>query len=295
MPDIITIVTTWQLNPVDVVVILLAASAYAAAMIAIRRRGGRWGVRPAFGFFGLGLGSFAVIEFGFLGVYSAELRFAFTTRIALLLFAVPALLATGKPVGLLRTALTGKALTGLERVLSSKVIGVMGSAVFGPVFALAAFSVFLTPVAGLLRESTAAQAAIGIVVPVAGLIMVLPLTELVVARTGLYIAAEFLLAFAELVIDAIPGIVLRLNDAILDHAAPLAGSVPWWFPNPVRDQQLSGDLLWFIAEIADVPILILLFIRWSKHDRAESKKVDELSDGEIEALTREHLRGRDSR
>lgn len=282
--------TTWQPNVVDIVAIILAASIYAGCMLAIRRRGGRWSLRPAFGFFGLGLGSFAVIEFGFLGVYSSELRFAFTTRIALLLFVVPALLATGKPVGLLRAALTGRARSAFERVLSSKMIGLMGNAVFGPVFALAAFSVFLTPVAGLLRESPEAQSAIGLLVPVVGLIMVLPLTELVVARTSLFIAAEFLLAFAELVIDAIPGIVLRLNDAILDHAAPVVGSVPWWFPNPVRDQQLSGDLLWFIAEIADIPILILLFVRWSKHDRAESSKADELSDDELEALTREHLR-----
>ncbi len=259
-------------------------------MFAIRRRGGHWPLRPALGFFVLGLGSYAVIEFGFLGVYSEELRFAFSTRIALLLFAVPGLLATGKPVALLRAALTGRALAVVNRILESKVFGVMGNAVFGPVFALAAFSVFLTPLSGVLRASPVAQDALGVLVPVVGLIMVLPLTELVVARTGLFIAAEFLLAFVELVLDAVPGIVLRLNDVILDHAAPVTAAVPWWFPSPVRDQQLSGDLLWFIAEIADIPILILLFIRWSKHDRGESKKVDELSDEELEALTQAHLR-----
>jgi cytochrome c oxidase assembly factor CtaG len=273
-----------------VTAIVLAGLAYAAGILVVRRRGGHWRLRPTLGFYLLGLGSYGFIEFSFLGVYSEELRFAFTTRIALLLFAVPALLATGKPVELLRTALTGRALAILDRVLQSKVIGVMGNAVFGPVFALAAFSVFLTPIAGTLRETPVAQDAISLVVPAVGLIMVLPLTELVVARTGLFIAAEFMLAFVELVIDAIPGIVLRLNDAILDHAAPITSVVPGWFPSPLRDQQLSGDLLWFIAEIADIPILILLFIRWSKHDRAESKKIDELSDDELDALTEAHLK-----
>src|SRR4051812_42751061 len=109
---------------------VLAALAYATGIVLIRRRGGHWRIRPTLGFFALGLGSYAVIEFGFLGVYSSELRFAFTTRIALLLFAVPALLATGKPVELLRTALTGRALVLVNRMLASKLIGVMGNAVF---------------------------------------------------------------------------------------------------------------------------------------------------------------------
>ncbi|RFA22584.1 cytochrome c oxidase assembly protein [Subtercola boreus] len=271
--------------------IVIAAGLYGAGILSLRRRGLHWSLKRTAGFYLLGLGSFAVIEFGFLGVYSQELRFAFTTRIALLLFAVPALVATGKPVALAREALStsprGAAL--LERVIESRVIGVMGNAVFGPVFALVAFSVFLTPIAGSLRGSTVAQDVITVVVPLVGLVLVLPLTELVVVRTSLFIVAEFMLAFVELVVDAIPGILLRLNDQILDHAAPFVGATPVWFPSPLRDQQLSGDLLWFIAEIADIPILILLFVRWSKHDRTEAKSLDDLTDDEMAALTKAHL------
>nr|WP_228508793.1 cytochrome c oxidase assembly protein [Herbiconiux sp. VKM Ac-1786] len=279
------------MNPVALAVTLLAAAAYALGIAAARRRGTRWPLRPTLGFALLGLGSYAVIEFGFLGTYSGELRFAFTTRIALLLFVVPALVATGKPVGLLRAALAGHPLVVVNRVLASRVFRVMGNAVFGPVFALAVFCVFLTPLAGLLRLSPVAEDAIGLLVPLVGLVLVLPLTELVVLRTSLFIAAEFLLAFAELVVDAIPGIVLRLSDTLLDHASPLVGTVPGWFPSALRDQQLSGDLLWLIAEVADIPILVLLFIRWTRHDRRESASIDELSDAEVEELTRAHLRG----
>ncbi|NQX33326.1 cytochrome c oxidase assembly protein [Herbiconiux sp. VKM Ac-2851] len=270
--------------------ILLAAAAYALGIVAAHRRGTRWPLRPTLGFALLGLGSYAVIEFGFLGSYSGELRFAFTTRIALLLFVVPALVATGKPVGLLRAALAGHPLVVVNRVLASRVFRVMGNAVFGPVFALAVFCVFLTPLAGFLRGSPVAEDSIGLIVPLVGLVLVLPLTELVVLRTSLFIAAEFLFAFAELVVDAIPGIVLRLSETLLDHASPLVGTVPGWFPSALRDQQLSGDLLWLIAEVADIPILILLFIRWTRHDRRESASIDELSDAEVEELTRAHLR-----
>lgn len=63
-------------------------------------------------------------------------------------------------------------------------------------------------------------------------------------------------------------------------------------PSPLRDQQLSGDLLWFIAEIADIPVLVLLFVRWARVDRGEARGFDQLSDEEMAELTRQHLRGR---
>jgi cytochrome c oxidase assembly factor CtaG len=62
-------------------------------------------------------------------------------------------------------------------------------------------------------------------------------------------------------------------------------------PEPLRDQQLSGDLLWFIAEIVDVPILVILMMRWIRTDKRESRTMDELSDEDMAELTAAHLRG----
>ena len=109
-------------------------------------------------------------------------------------------------------------------------------------------------------------------------------------RTSLFITAEFMLAFVELVMDAIPGILLRLNDSVLDRAPAITGTLQSWFPTPLHDQHLSGDFLWFIAEVADIPVLIILFLRWIRTDRHEARKMDELSDDEMDALTRAHLR-----
>ncbi len=63
----------------------------------VRRRGEPWPLRRTIGFFALGLLPYAVIELGFLGTFSADLRWAFSTRIALLIFAVPAGIAAGAP------------------------------------------------------------------------------------------------------------------------------------------------------------------------------------------------------
>jgi putative membrane protein len=291
-PPIPIFLSTWRVDPVALVAILAAGALYGAGVWSLARRGIRWPVARTLAFFLLGLGSFAVVDFGFLGAYSSELRWAFTTRISLLLFAVPGLVSLGAPVALSRLALSGVPLRVMDAVSASWPVRLVGNAVFAPVFALAAFSVFLTPLAGSLRESSTAGAILTIAVPVIGLLMVLPIVEPASQRTSFYITVEFLLVFAELVMDAIPGILLRLNNHILDGLGTIAGAVPLWFPSAYHDQHLSGDFLWFIAEIADVPVLILLFIRWSRIDRHEAKELDDLSDEEMAALTREHLRNR---
>jgi putative membrane protein len=276
---------------VAIAVIVVSGVLYGLGILNLARRGERWPLMSAIWFYLFGLGSYAVVTLGFLGAYSGELRWAFTTKIALLLFAVPGLISVGKPVTLARLVLAGMPLRVMEAVLRSWPVRTMGNAVFAPVAALLAFSVFLTPLAGSLRENGAAQATMTVLIPLVGLIMVLPIVEHTTQRTSFFITVEFLLVFIELVVDAIPGILLRLNNSVLDGLGTLRGVLPDWFPTGYHDQHLSGDLLWFIAEVADVPVLILLFMRWSRLDRKEAKQLDELSDEEMEALTREHLRG----
>lgn len=281
---------TWQLDPLTLIVIAVAALLYGAGVVTLARRGERWPLLPTLGFYLLGLGSFAVVNLGFLGVYSMELRWAFTTRIALLLFAIPGLISIGLPITLAKKVLSGLPLRVTDAVIASWPVRLFGNAVFAPLFALAAFLVFLTPLAGTLRESSLAQAFITVLVPFIGILMVLPIIEQTTQRTSFFITVEFFLAFVELLIDAIPGILLRLNDGILDHVAPVVGQLPAWFPSSYHDQHLSGDLLWFIAEVADIPILFVLFLRWQRIDRKEAKHVDELSDEESDALMQEHLK-----
>ncbi|QDZ15127.1 cytochrome c oxidase assembly protein [Humibacter ginsenosidimutans] len=270
--------------------IVVAAALYGIGLFSARRNGTRWPAWPTVAFYVFGLGSYAWIEFGFLGTWSTELRWAFTTRVAFLLFVVPGLLALGRPVSLARAALSGTPARVLDRILTSWPVRLMGNAIFAPVVALVGFCLFLTPFAAALRLDPGWEAAITIGVPLVGLLMVLPVTDSGLLRTSLFITAEFMLAFVELVLDAIPGILLRLNESVLDHATALSGALPSWFPTALHDQHLSGDFLWFIAEIADIPVLIILFLRWMHTDKREAKQMDDLTDEQMEQLTQEHLK-----
>lgn len=205
---------------------------------------------------------------------------------------MPAFLALGRPVALARVALGPAGRRRTDRVMRSWPVRTFGNAIAAPVFACAVFLVFLTPLAAVLRDSVWSEWTISVLTPLVGLLLVLPIVAHSVVRTGFFITVEFLLAFVELVLDAIPGLLLRLNDGILDHAPAIVARTPFWFPSPLHDQHLSGDLLWFIAEVADVPVLVLLFVRWMRLERTEGKRYDDLSDDELAELTRRHLRQR---
>lgn len=290
-PPVTTLLFTFRLDPVAAGAILVALALYITGLVTAARRGIHWPPLRTLAFVILGLGSFGVIQFGFLGTYSHDLRFAFTTRIALLLFVVPGLVALGKPVDLARAALTGPRLDLLEAFFRSKFMKVVGSAIFSPLFALVAFCIFLTPLAFGLRASGAAETVTTLFVPLIGLLMILPVFDSSLNHTSFYITVEFMLAFVELILDAIPAIVLRITPHVLDQGHSIATTILPWFPSQIRDQQLSGDLLWLIAEVADIPVLIFLFVRWNRTDKKEARAIDELSDEEMDRLTQEHLRG----
>jgi putative membrane protein len=292
MPPVLTFLTTWRWDATALAVGLLLTVGYAAGLRAASRQGIQWPLHRTGCYFLLGVGSFAWVSFGFLGTFSSELRWAFTTRIALLLLVVPALLSLGRPVALAAAVLGDTGQRRLQRFLHSRLIRLSGNAVFEPVFSLALFLVFLTPLSGLIRTSEVGQAAVSVIIPLIGLMTVIPLVENTTPHTSFFVTVEFVLAFAAFVFDPIPGILLRINETVLDQVPAVTGAAAW-FPGPLRDQQLSGDLLWFLAEVVDVPILILLMIRWNRIDRSEARGLDALSDAEMDALTQAHLdRGR---
>jgi len=272
-------------------VLIVAAGLYLGGVVALRRRGHRWPLRLTLMYLLLGLGSYAWVSFGFLGTWSTELRWAFTTRIALLLFVVPMLVTFGRPVALARTVLSARPRARMNGFLRSWLAKFFGNAIMAPVFTCLVFAVFFTPLSAMLRSGAVAEAVTSVLVPLLGLLMVLPMAAHTVARTSLFIVAEFLFAFVELVLDAVPGVLLRLGTVVFDHAGAWPGALPLWFPNPLRDQQLSGDLLWLIAEVVDVPILVILMMRWLRMDKRESRQLDELSDEDMAELTAAHLRG----
>jgi putative membrane protein len=291
VPTFDVFLSTYRFDLTAFIISIAAAALYLAGVIALRRRGHRWSPARTAAFLMLGVGLYAWVNFGFFGTYSHDLRWAFTTRIALLLFGVPLLMSLGRPIALAVTVLREVPRKRLRRVLKSWPVRLMSNAIFAPIFALVLFMFFITPIAGQVRHSYLAENIITVVIPILGLIMVLPLVSHQTHRSSLFITGEFMLAFVELMLDAIPGVVLSISNTVMDGVTDTVINAPAWFPNALNDQHFSGNLLWMIAEGADLPLLIMMMIRWRKSDRKEARKTDDLSEEEYEALVAEHLRG----
>ena len=243
-------------------------------------------------FYFLGLGIYAWATLGFLGVYSPQQRWLWVIKIAIILFLVPWLIGAGRPAALLEAALNECGRVRVRAFFQSRFMRIVGSAVFEPLFSFAFLLLLITPLAGPMRTQEAWQDVVAVGLLVVGVLTVVPLAEDTRPHTSMRIGIEFMLAFAALALDAIPGLCMRLIDTLLDGVHTISGVMLPWFKPAMSDQMMAGDILWCLAESADLPILLILFLRWHRIDDREAKEVDELSDEKLDELMQAHLQGR---
>ncbi len=92
------------------------------------------------------------------------------------------------------------------------------------------------------------------------------------ATSAIAIALQAMLSLGELVIDAVPGIVMRLSTGVI-------GASHWsQFPHALDNQSIAGAFLWAIADVSDLPIIALVFVRWMRADAEEARRVDAMLD-----------------
>ncbi|MCU6482197.1 cytochrome c oxidase assembly protein [Arthrobacter sp. A2-55] len=293
MPPWDVLATSWTLNRTAACLLLPAAVLYARGLAGARRRGLRWPVWRASSFYALGLGSFAVLSFGFPGVYSHDLRWVFTVKVTGYLFVVPLLVGLDRPLTLARATLGTAGLVRLEAFLDSRVMRLLGNTIVAALLGLTLFTLFLTPLFYPLRTSPVVDVVLTMVVPLVGSLMTVPIIkERDREAVNALVVVEFIYVFIELVADAVPGIMMRMVPRVFDGATAGLLGHPGWMPGPLRDQQLAGDLLWFVAEIVDLPLLMLMFVRFAHSDRREARAFDGLSEDQFAELASEHLANR---
>jgi cytochrome c oxidase assembly factor CtaG len=129
-----------------------------------------------------------------------------------------------------------------------------------------------------------------LVLLIIGAFMVLPLVGLGDDASSLAVGLSLGIGCFELVLDALPGVVLRLRNGLVtgwfDHR-----TLHPWTPDALHDQRVAGAILWCIAEIIDLPFLVLVYRRWLRVDARDAAEVDAVLDAERAA--RQALRSAD--
>jgi cytochrome c oxidase assembly factor CtaG len=220
------------------------------------------------------MGSLILVTCSFLGVYAPVLRWVAVIQACLLLLICPLLIGLGAPVAL-GLAVRGPSerrgvLAPLWRLLRAP--GIAPLVIMG-VTSLLVFTPWLGwSVSGNEGRALTALALLG-----AGLTLALPITDEGAQTSSLAYAAMLALGLIEFLLDALPGIILRLNTHLIAGAHWVAVTRSWG-PSPLSDQKLAGDWLWFFAEAGDLPFLIILIMAWIRSDAREAAHQDAILD-----------------
>ena len=162
----------------------------------------------------------------------------------------------------------------LTRVADSRPMKLLSKPAVGPVLLpVITLLVFFTAIFPASLSNYGVYQLVHALLLVTGLVIALPLADEGGLATSLGIAAGILFAFLELLADAIPGIAIRLRTSILgyDHYHAVGRT---WGPTLLHDQQFGGAIVWFLAEIIDLPVLALLVVAWIRADEREAKIID---------------------
>ena len=263
-PTATGLITAWSLQPVAIVTAVAATGWYVWARHRLLASGGQWpGVRTAAYLAGVAL--FVWSTCGYLQVYAQSLYWAWTTQVLVLLLAVPVLILVGRPAELARRA---------ARPTSGRFGGFFGNPLVGP--ALVPFICVLLlfgPVPGWAAEFDAVDWVLPLIVVALGAAVAAPLLSIGQVGTSLAVGVASAVLLVELLVDAVPGIVLRLRTTAASTFFAHR-HLHLWSPLPLHDQQIGGSILWCVAESADLPLLVAIFVAWVHVDAREAREVD---------------------
>ncbi|MGH3429675.1 MAG: cytochrome c oxidase assembly protein, partial [Mycobacteriales bacterium] len=230
------------------------------AYLAGLRRAPAWPWRRTLWFLLGGAGSLLLLTGSWVGIYVHRLFWVYTLQVTMLLVITPMLLALGRPLTLMRQAVPVS-----RRFLDSTWFRVLANPLIGPLLVPITLGlIFFTPILPATAQSNGLLQALQVILLFLGFLFALPLAGENEHLGSFSLAVAMFVGSIELLADAVPGIVVRLRTHLL---------APGIFDS-LGDQQHGGAILWFLAEVIDVPFLGFLFVRWIRADRAEAARID---------------------
>ena len=271
----------WAFDPALVVLAAALVAGYLLAVARVRRGGGRWPVARTVSFVVPGAGLTLLAGIWWVGAYARVLFWDFTVQLLLLLLVAPMFLAFGRPLTLASAAggRPGRIVDGLR---ASGPFRVAAHPAFGPLLVpIVVGTVYFTGLLEAAQRHGAAAQILQVVLVCVGFVVALPLAgdDPGASATSLAIAGGMFFGVLELLLDAAPGIFVRLRHGLLAPHYYLSVHRPWG-PSPLHDQHIGGTILWTVAEVVDLPFLVLLVRRWITIDAQEAARVDR----ELDAL-----------
>lgn len=258
-------------SPVGVAGTLALLLGYAWVWRGCRRAGGEAPLWRAGLFLLFGVVPLAVATCSGLAALRGQSLQAAAWQAGLLMAVVPAGLALGEPMSLLHRALPVGARQRFEAVLGSRAMRALAYPAVATTLAVVLLLVYLfTPWFGLTLTSAPLREATYLVLVGAGCLFTLPLMGQLDDALPAWCTpgVRVLLAFADGLADAVPGIVVMTTGVLLWQPSTMGPA------EAMADEHLAGGVLLGLAEVVGIPVLIATFVAWVRADAATTRESD---------------------
>jgi cytochrome c oxidase assembly factor CtaG/putative copper export protein len=282
-PHLSTWLTSWNFDPVWVVLIAAAAFFYLAGVWRLRRRGDRWPVYRTI-LWMCGLAALLWVTCGPINVYQEYLFSVHMTGHMLLTMALPMLLVPGAPITLaLRTIRKRDDGTrgGREWIMWA-LHSPFGRIITNPFVTAALFvgSLFVFYYTDLFRWSVYDHAGHEWMTAhflITGYLFVLSLIGIDPVPYRLPYPGRLVTLLAVIAIHAFFGVAIMEQTSLM--VAEWFGSMGrTWGPTPLEDQYTAGGVAWSIGEIPSLILALTVAIQWSRNDDRRTRNRDRHAD-----------------
>jgi putative copper resistance protein D len=267
-PTVADLLTQWRPDWLT----LVALAALTAGYVRARRRAGSpsW-PRHRDVLLAIGVALAVWTSSGFPAARGPQLMWVWAAQQLVLLLVVPAVVLSAQPLALLRAA--GRGTGRPARLFASRPARVLTHPALSLLYVpLLSSLLFFWGLGDWSLRSAPAGWVLHVLLLGVGAVIALPLVDAEDGRTSLAVGAAVALAAVELLVDAIPGIVLRLETHL--QMSAFAGARPGWAPGALADQQSAGAILWTVAELLDLPFLVLAIRQWIRVEGREAQVID---------------------
>ncbi|GAA4549561.1 cytochrome c oxidase assembly protein [Amycolatopsis samaneae] len=269
--------TAWTLDVPAVVVVLVLAVLY---LRAARRQEG-WPPGRTAAFLG-GLVTIVLVTCSFLAVYDTTLFWTRAVQNIVLLMVTPLLLALGAPITLLLRAVPVAWADRLRRAGRGRAARILTfPLVVTAMLAAPPLLIYLSPLYGLTLESSIVDALVRVLLVLAGFGYFWTRIQLDPTPRGDSHLVSVWISLAEVILDGALGLVLWLGPLLAP--AHYEAQHRTWGPEPRTDQIIGAGVLWIGGDLAGLPFVGALIVRWSRDDERRAREVDARLDEEADA------------
>jgi cytochrome c oxidase assembly factor CtaG len=284
--------TSWTARPAVLVGVAVLAAGYLTGVRRARTAGLRWSARRTVAFLA-GTVLLLLIGASFVAVYDDTLFWARAVQGVVLLVVAPMLLAAGAPLTLARDTLPPAAVGRLGRIRRSGAARTIASPGMATVALIAPpFLLYLTGLYPLELRNGVVSGLVSLGLLAAGLLYVVSRLQIDPVPRETNHGLTLGIAIAEVVADGVLGLVLWMGPLLaVGHYDAVHRT---WGPSQRDDQAIGAGVWWIGGDLAGLPFLGAIAVRFAAADAREARRVDaELDAAEAAAAAeREAVRAR---